>query len=392
MKVAVEELREALDSAYNRLMGVYKETSVLAAVRELRSKSLVEIEAWTLLCALLDHQVDVINWLNPMLKGLAIHLTNKGLGLISAYKADLLSKILREFKWVGRSKGGFKHRFVKIHDILALTSSIARIIEEYGSIGSFVEEVYQEAVDENHPEPLGKVIKALALKLREYGDLPRGFVPDPRHGSAMKRLCLYLRWMTRPYPDLNIWGFIDKSKLLVSLDSGVARVINRLLGESVVSGTPSWRDVVNVTRLLRKINPKDPAKYDYVLSRPAIMKYCTKNPDKRRCYLCPLARACQNASLEVPIKTPSPGERELISDFPAQYSERLGIDWHCLEYKLGKRKADLVFHVSTCEWWVVEAEVELNYQAIGQAVVYRSLFKNRKGKEPLGYRAPWLRR
>ena len=57
---------------------------------------------------------------------------------------------------------------------------------------------------------------------------------------------------------------------------------------------PTWKDVLRVTKIFRNIDSHDPAKYDYVFSRPAIMGYCVENSAKNRCYLCPISDICRS--------------------------------------------------------------------------------------------------
>ena len=66
-------LRRVLDEAYERLKEVYITTSVLGPVRNY-SGSDVDREFWALFCALLDFQVPVTTWLNPMLDGLRLEI------------------------------------------------------------------------------------------------------------------------------------------------------------------------------------------------------------------------------------------------------------------------------------------------------------------------------
>ena len=50
-------------------------------------------------------------------------------------------------------------------------------------------------------------------------------IPNPHNGGAMKRMCMYLRWMVRKGPvDLGIWNFIKPSELYIPLDVHVGRV------------------------------------------------------------------------------------------------------------------------------------------------------------------------
>lgn len=115
----------------------------------------------------------------------------------------------------------------------------------------------------------------------------------------MKRINLFFRWLVRPYPDLGLWSFINKRHLFVSLDANLQRVISRAFGINVGL---NWCGVLEATRFLRKLNPEDPTKYDYVLSRVAIMGYCAKDMARSLCCLCPIASICKSSKLPKLVK------------------------------------------------------------------------------------------
>lgn len=88
----------------------------------------------------------------------------------------------------------------------------------------------------------------------------------PAKNSACKRLNMYLRWMVRKDKggvDFGIWKNIPMSKLMIPLDLHVARVARHF--HLVNRKATDWETVVELTDELRKLDPKDPAKYDYAL-------------------------------------------------------------------------------------------------------------------------------
>jgi len=376
-------LRRVLDEAYERLKEVYITTSVLGPVRSY-SGSDIDREFWALFCALLDFQVPVTTWLNPMLDGLRLEIEEMGENFSSLFFDRRKAKsLLLKFKWRNRLRKGFSHRFVTLEDVLCLFKVFKEILVEHGGLRPLAEAIYFE---KNSIEIL---VKSFAEELRrrflKCSSL-KTFIPSPRGRSAMKRLLLFLRWMVRPYPDLCLWkDVIDKSRLLVSLDSGVVRVVNRLIGSKIV-GKADWNSVLKVTEFLKNINSEDPAKYDYVLSRPAIMGYCTKRLELRKCVLCPLAVACSSSNVgeikvvEEGVTLVSKRESRILEKFKSRYFKQLKIDKIFTEYPLGDRRADILFHTVDCTWWIGEVEEQLNYEAIGQAILYKLLFYKLKGK------------
>jgi len=315
-----------------------------------------------------------------MLDGLRLELEGRGLRFTDLLHSEELAKsILGEFRWRDTpARRGFRHRFIKLNDALCLLRAFKYVLEEWSSLRGLAESLYERGGVEG-------VARGVARELRREflnWSRQRSLIPDPQGQSAMKRLLLFLRWMVRPHPDLGLWSdFMDRSELLVSLDRGVARVLNRLLGREVVKRV-NWREVLEVTKLMKSLNPEDPTKYDYVLSRPTIMGYCTKKLGERICTLCPLILACKSSNLRVEVgvrKLSSSREEEILETFIARYSKVLKIDVLYTEYPLGRRKADMLFHTEDCTWWIGEVEAELNYAAIGQALLYKLLLYRLKG-------------
>ena len=142
-----------------------------------------------------------------------------------------------------------------------------------------------------------------------------------------------------------------------------------------ISRPDTWEAVKYVTSFLRKINPDDPAKYDYVLSRPSIMGYCKKDFNKRTCTLCPLSAFCLSAKIpgirSVPLR--SRKESNIFRRFLQMYGDKLGIDRVFTEYPVGDFSIDAVIHSKDCTWYVVEVERRLNDTAIGQVIKYKTL-------------------
>ncbi len=89
-------------------------------------------------------------------------------------------------------------------------------------------------------------------------------IPNPRNGGAMKRMCMYLRWMVRKPPvDFGIWNFMPLSDLYIPLDVHVAR-ISREMG-LLTRKQNDFKAVIELTENLKKFDPKDPVKYDFAM-------------------------------------------------------------------------------------------------------------------------------
>ncbi len=86
----------------------------------------------------------------------------------------------------------------------------------------------------------------------------------PENNSAMKRLNMFLRWMTRDGEvDFGIWKNIKKSELLIPLDTHVARISRefKLLNRK----QNDIKAVIELTEKLKEFDPNDPTKYDFAL-------------------------------------------------------------------------------------------------------------------------------
>ena len=77
---------------------------------------------------------------------------------------------------------------------------------------------------------------------------------------------MFLRWMVRNDNrgvDFGIWKNIDSKNLSIPLDVHTGN-ISRKLG--LITRTQNdWKTVVELDEIIRKFDPKDPAKYDFAL-------------------------------------------------------------------------------------------------------------------------------
>lgn len=91
-------------------------------------------------------------------------------------------------------------------------------------------------------------------------------VASPLRGSTCKRINMFLRWMVRKDKkgvDFGIWKKGSMRELMIPLDVHVSRVAKQL--GILKRKQNDWRAVEELTARLRKMDPKDPVKYDYAL-------------------------------------------------------------------------------------------------------------------------------
>ena len=192
----------------------------------------------------------------------------------------------------------FRHRWSTGRDMVCLLYFIRQMIERSGSVGAFFREIYDPA-EESIATSLARFSEsALALDhggLYRTGPLSRSagvryFFPSPRMGSACKRLNMFLRWMVRPDDgvDLGLWRFVSPSRLVIPLDTHIARIAMHLGWAR--SKTPGWKMAMEITRWLARLDPEDPIKYDFALSRMGILERCPRHPRSLSCDLCQFKR------------------------------------------------------------------------------------------------------
>jgi uncharacterized protein (TIGR02757 family) len=117
----------------------------------------------------------------------------------------------------------------------------------------------------------------------------RQLFPSPVDGSACKRANLFLRWMVRDRDiDFGIWKGIPKKKLVIPLDTHIAR-ISRCLGFTERK-SQGWKMAVEITESLKKFDPADPLKYDFALCHHGISGMCKGDKKGAECRGCILKR------------------------------------------------------------------------------------------------------
>ncbi len=184
----------------------------------------------------------------------------------------------------------FKHRFNTGDDICDLLSVLKIVLKKSGSIEKFFAEGYSPN-DENIIPALTNFCGRLYEIYREKFGRPvssgfRYLLANPDNGSVCKRLNMFLRWMVRSDDvDLGLWKSIDKSKLIVPVDTHMARLC-KILG-LYKRKTLSLKAAVEITESFKRIIPADPVKYDFALSRIGIIENCTGRlrPDCQNCEL-----------------------------------------------------------------------------------------------------------
>ncbi|MBI5641614.1 MAG: TIGR02757 family protein [Nitrospirae bacterium] len=187
---------------------------------------------------------------------------------------------------------GITYRFNQNNDIICMLFILSETLKKHSSL--------EGAFRRFHRPDNKNIEKGLSGLMNEFLSTdtsavygrnirPAGltqFFPSPADGSACKRANLFLRWMIRDRDiDLGIWKDIPKSKLVIPLDTHIAR-ISRCLGLTQ-RRSQDWKMAVEITEALKQLDSEDPLKYDFALCHHGISGTCKglKNNDCIGCAL-----------------------------------------------------------------------------------------------------------
>ena len=158
------------------------------------------------------------------------------------------------------------HRFYTGDDTVWLFRNMRNIYNEYGSIRKYFLRFYNE-VDKNLKNAIEGFSRSLIGDHDRENTLTHGMkfmFPLPSSGSACKRMNLFLRWMIRKDElDFGIWKEISTSKLIIPVDTHIARICKELKLTRLKN--VSWKMAEEITDNLRKFDTDDPVIYDFAI-------------------------------------------------------------------------------------------------------------------------------
>lgn len=160
--------------------------------------------------------------------------------------------------------GDFNYRFGKPQDFAQIFEILKKLYRDEGGLEELFKYGYETAKmpKKNMFIPITDYFYSRAKDNNAPGF--KFMIPDARKGSAMKRMCMYLRWMVRKGPvDFGIWDFMPTSELFIPLDTHVAR-ISREAG-LLTRNANDFKAVIELTENLKKFDPVDPVRYDFAL-------------------------------------------------------------------------------------------------------------------------------
>jgi len=159
----------------------------------------------------------------------------------------------------------FKHRFTTGMELAAMLYAVKAVLKRNGSLGDCFAAGHREGHETIIPA-LSAFVGELAA---EFNGTPRSLLPSPDKGSACKRLNLFLRWMVRrDAVDPGGWDHVPAALLIVPLDVHMHRISVRL--GLTQRKQADLRTACQITAAFRKIEPQDPVRYDFCLTRLGI--------------------------------------------------------------------------------------------------------------------------
>lgn len=185
---------------------------------------------------------------------------------------------------------GFKHRFFDEHDLLDLCLNVRTVLRREGALAG--------AWDRSLPfeESVDRFVSRFALSSHRRRSATIPFLAGPSSGSSCKRTMMFLRWMVRPDDgvDLGLWSAPARRDLVIPMDVHIFR-ISRLIG-LIRGSTPNWKAAVRLTQALRMIDPEDPVRFDFALSRLGIVEGCRGRRVETICPQCALESICREGA------------------------------------------------------------------------------------------------
>ncbi|TAI48699.1 TIGR02757 family protein [Flagellimonas allohymeniacidonis] len=155
----------------------------------------------------------------------------------------------------------FIHRTFNGKDLRYFIQSLKNIYSNYGGL----EAIFSKHQDSSSLQPAISKFKETFFEL-SHEKRTQKHVSDPLKGSAAKRINMFLRWMVRDNltgVDFGLWKSLQSSQLSCPLDvhsGNVARKLGLLKRKQ-----NDAKALEELDKNLRKLDPKDPVKYDFAL-------------------------------------------------------------------------------------------------------------------------------
>lgn len=241
------ELKEFLDSKvsqYNTLDFI--ESDPIAIPHQFNNKEDIEIAGFLVATIAWGNRKSILKNANKMMD----HLGNSPYDFILNHTTAQLEPL-----------HDFVHRTFNAKDFEYFIKALKHIYTNHGGL----EKIFSKPTKEDSLQEHISSFKNVFFEL-DHLSRTQKHVSDPLKGSAAKRINMFLRWMIRKDNtgvDFGIWKSISPSLLSCPLDVHSGNVARKLgLLQRKQNDAKAVREL---DLALRKLDPKDPVKYDFAL-------------------------------------------------------------------------------------------------------------------------------
>lgn len=159
---------------------------------------------------------------------------------------------------------GYKHRTFNVTDLLYFIYFLRYHYSHNTSLESAFSK-WMKGTDETIENALSG-FHHYFFNLPDAPQRTRKHIATPERGSTCKRLNMFLRWMVRKDNsgvDFGIWKTIMPNQLICPIDVHVGRVAKKF--GLIKRNSIDWLTALELTTNLKKMDAKDPVKYDFAL-------------------------------------------------------------------------------------------------------------------------------
>lgn len=269
IKLKPSELKEFLEEKYDQYNRIdFIDSDPISIPHQFTKKEDIEISGFLAATIAWGQRVTIINNANKLMK----LMNNSPFDFIMNAKE-------KDFK----PFADFKHRTFNDIDIIFFIKSLQNIYRKHGGLQNVFEihPMHQTLTEWNVQNAITN-FRNIFFSI-PYPERTTKHVSNPSENSSAKRLCMYLRWMVRNDKrgvDFGLWAnssssmedskgvigknnFINSAKLMCPLDVHSGNVARKL---GLLNRTQNdWKAVEELTSQLKKLDPKDPVKYDFAL-------------------------------------------------------------------------------------------------------------------------------
>ena len=155
----------------------------------------------------------------------------------------------------------FVHRTFNSKDLIYFLKSLQNIYRNHGGL----ESVFSNKAEKDSMQPAIHYFKKTFFELPHLVRTQK-HISDPLKNSAAKRINMFLRWMVRndnAGVDFGIWKSISPSQLSCPLDVHTGNIGRKL--SLLKRKQNDGKALAELDFSLRKLDAKDPVKYDFAL-------------------------------------------------------------------------------------------------------------------------------